>query len=66
MAITTNNGLSGSQATQFFAVPEATRQRQYEALRAYFLETKKGSGFVFSRSHIRLLTCKSRKRNLTH
>jgi hypothetical protein len=38
MTTTTNNVLSGTQATRFFAAPEATRQRQYEALRAYFLE----------------------------
>src|SRR5262245_9924861 len=38
MPSTTNNPLSDRQATQFFAAPEATRQRQYEALRAYFLD----------------------------
>ena len=38
MRTTTNNPLSDTQATQFFAAPEATRQRQYEALRAYFVE----------------------------
>jgi len=40
MATTTNNPLSHAQATQFFAAPEATRQRQYEALRAYFLDNR--------------------------
>jgi hypothetical protein len=40
MPITTNNHLSDSQATQFFAAPDATRQRQYEALRAYFLDNR--------------------------
>jgi hypothetical protein len=40
MATTTNNLLSDTQATQFFAAPEATRQRQYEALRAYFLDNR--------------------------
>jgi hypothetical protein len=40
MTTTTNNPLSGSQATQFFLAPEATRQRQYEALRAYFLDNR--------------------------
>jgi hypothetical protein len=40
MTITTNNTLSDSQATQFFSAPDATRQRQYEALRAYFLENR--------------------------
>jgi hypothetical protein len=40
MTITTNNPLSDIQATQFFAAPDATRQRQYEALRAYFLDNR--------------------------
>jgi len=40
MATTTNNSLSDVQASQFFAAPEATRQRQYEALRAYFLDNR--------------------------
>jgi hypothetical protein len=38
MTITTNDRLSDTQASQFFAAPETPRQRQYEALRAYFLE----------------------------
>jgi DNA-directed RNA polymerase specialized sigma24 family protein len=33
-----NNSLSDIQATHFFLGPEAVRQRQYEALRAYFLD----------------------------
>src|SRR6516162_7063078 len=40
MAITTNNILSDTQATGFFSAPDSTRQRQYEALRAYFLENR--------------------------
>jgi hypothetical protein len=40
MATTTNDPLSDIQATRFFAAPEATRQRQYEALRAYFLDNR--------------------------
>jgi len=40
MAINTNNPLSDAQATQFFAAPEATRQRQYEALRTYFVDNR--------------------------
>src|SRR5262249_61381688 len=40
MPTTTNDPLSDLQATQFFAAPEATRQRQYEALRAYFLDDR--------------------------
>jgi hypothetical protein len=38
MIISTSNSLSDTQATQFFRAPEVTRQRQYEALRAYFLD----------------------------
>src|SRR6266403_3606405 len=38
MTITTTNRLSASQATQFFLGPEAILQRQYEALRAYYVE----------------------------
>src|SRR5262249_53930833 len=38
MPATTNNTLSDSQIARFFSAPEATRQRQYEALRAYFLD----------------------------
>ncbi len=38
MTITTRNRLTFTQATQFFGGPEATLQRQYEALRAYYLE----------------------------
>jgi hypothetical protein len=40
MAITTKNALSDTRATQFFSAPDATRQRQYEALRAYFLDNR--------------------------
>jgi len=40
MTITTNNPLSDIQTTQFFAAPDAIRQRQYEALRAYFLDNR--------------------------
>jgi hypothetical protein len=40
MPTTTNDPLSDTQATQFFAAPDATRQRQYEALRAYFLDNR--------------------------
>jgi hypothetical protein len=40
MAITTNNHLSDAQANGFFSAPDSTRQRQYEALRAYFLEDR--------------------------
>jgi hypothetical protein len=38
MSIRTKDGLTDLQAAQFFAAPESTPQRQYEALRAYFVE----------------------------
>jgi hypothetical protein len=38
MKINTRNGLTELQASQFFAAPEATQQRQYEALRTYFVD----------------------------
>ena len=38
MSTTTKDGLTAHQAGQFFLAPEATLHRQYEALRAYFLE----------------------------
>src|SRR5580700_7788542 len=47
MVITTNNPLSDTQTTQFFRAPEGTRQRQYEALRAYFVDD--GSGPAVAR-----------------
>ena len=40
MAISTSNDLTMAEAAQFFLAPEATLQRQYEALRAYFVEGK--------------------------
>lgn len=38
MNISTNDGLTDSQAALFFAGPDSALQRQYEALRAYFVE----------------------------
>jgi hypothetical protein len=38
MTTTTRNSLSSTQAAHFFQAPEAARHRQYEALRAYFLD----------------------------
>ncbi len=38
MNIRTKDGLTDREATQFFAAPESAPQRQYEALRAFFLE----------------------------
>ena len=59
MAISTNNPLSDTQATQFFAAPDVTRQRQYEALRAYFLDNRSAAdvaaGFGYSLAAFRSL-----------
>jgi hypothetical protein len=38
MRITTSKTLTDSQAAQFFRQPDTASQRQYEALRAYFVE----------------------------
>src|SRR5271170_306892 len=38
MNINTRNSLTEQQASLFFAAPESSQQRQYEALRTYFLE----------------------------
>src|SRR5258708_32935026 len=38
MNIRTKDGLTDLQAAQFFAAPELTPQRQYEALRAFFFQ----------------------------
>lgn len=38
MNIRTKDGLTDLQATQFFAAPESAPQRQYEALRAYYID----------------------------
>lgn len=38
MSIRTKDGLTEPQATQFFAAPDTAPQRQYEALRAYYVE----------------------------
>lgn len=38
MTISTKDGLTDRQAALFFAAPESAGQRQYEALRAYFVE----------------------------
>jgi hypothetical protein len=38
MRNTTRDGLTDQQATQFFLGPQTARQRQYEALRAYFVD----------------------------
>jgi|ERR1017187_2352874 transposase-like protein len=38
MIISTKDGLTERQAALFFAAPESAAQRQYEALRAYFID----------------------------
>lgn len=38
MTTTPRNGLTVAEAAQFFAAPETTGQRQYEALRAYYID----------------------------
>lgn len=38
MAISSKDGLTDRQASQFFAAPESPLHRQYEALRAYFID----------------------------
>jgi hypothetical protein len=38
MTISTKDGLTDLEAAQFFAAPESACQRQYEALRAFFVE----------------------------
>src|ERR1700729_3518619 len=38
MTISINNTLTDIQASQFFAAPESALQRQYEAIRAYFVD----------------------------
>ena len=38
MSISTRDGLTDRQAADFFAAPDSAAQRQYEALRAYFVD----------------------------
>ena len=38
MNTSTKNNLTDRQASQFFAAPETPQQRQYEALRTYFVD----------------------------
>jgi len=38
MSIRTKDGLTDVEASRFFAAPESARQRQYEALRCFFLD----------------------------
>jgi hypothetical protein len=38
MSINTRNSLTEQQASLFFAAPESSQQRQYEALRTYFVD----------------------------
>jgi hypothetical protein len=40
MKTTTKDGLTTTQAARFFHAPDSTAQRQYEALRAYFVDER--------------------------
>ena len=59
MAISSNNHLTDLQAAQFFAAPDCPSQRQYEALRAYFIEklpsTKVAQRFAYTPGSFRVL-----------
>ena len=59
MTISTKNGLTDRQAAQFFADPESPGQRQYEALRAFFVEqlpsAKVAQRFAYSPGACRVL-----------
>ena len=69
MPTTTNNTLSDTDATQFFLAPDATRQRQYEALRAYFLDNRSAADvaarFGYSTAAFRSL-CHQFRHDPTH
>jgi hypothetical protein len=59
MNIRTKDGLTDLEATQFFAAPESAAQRQYETLRAYFIEqlasTEVARRFGYSTGAFRVL-----------
>src|SRR5271165_1685076 len=59
MAISTKDGLTEVQAAHFFAAPESALQRQYEALRAYFVDQRPSAEvaqqFGYSRGSFRVL-----------
>jgi hypothetical protein len=59
MSIRTKDGLTDIQASHFFAAPESALQRQYEALRAYFVDKLPSAGvarrFAYSPASFRVL-----------
>ena len=59
MNISTKDGLTERQAAQFFAAPDSPPQRQYEALRAYFVDqlpsTEVAQRFGYSPGSFRVL-----------
>jgi hypothetical protein len=59
MNTNTKNDLTARQASQFFAAPETPQQRQYEALRAYFVDggpsAEVASRFGYSPGSFRVL-----------
>jgi len=59
MSINTRNALTNSPEAQFFLAPDAPLQRQYEALRAYFVEQRPGPEvarrFAYSPGALRVL-----------
>src|SRR5712692_6284634 len=59
MRNTTRDGLTLQQAAQCFLAPETPQQRQYEALRAYFVEglpsTEVASRFAYTPGSFRVL-----------
>jgi len=59
MTISTKDGLTEVQAAHFFAAPESALQRQYEALRAYFVDKRPSADvaqqFGYSRGSFRVL-----------
>jgi hypothetical protein len=66
MRNTTRDGLTPQQAARFFSAPEKPQQRQYEALRAYFLEglpsAEVARRFAYSPGSFRVL-CHQFRRN---
>jgi hypothetical protein len=59
MSNTTKDDLTFQQATQFFSAPQTAQQRQYEALRAYFVEelpsTEVARRFAYTPGSFRVL-----------
>jgi hypothetical protein len=64
MRNTTRDGLTIQQATRFFLAPQTPQQRQYEALRAYFVDglpsAEAARRFAYSPGSFRVLCCQFR------